>query len=144
MVVSKLWLAGHLLPNLKPYTRRETAAPSGEARLWERAAAQGAAQGAAGKPAGKPTGKPAGSGAAPTPGGGGGAASSGSADLPPLRELLTSQGTVSSLTGSSGSMEEASSRSSILDSITVGSQVGSGRGALGWRGGGRGARGSAC
>ena len=115
MVVSKLWLAGHLLPDLKPYTRHERR-PEAQQQRW-----LGAASGSSGS---------SGAGCAIASSGSG--AGSGSADLPPLAELLLSRDSVASLggagSGSSGSLggEEASpvsSRASILDSITAGSST---------------------
>lgn len=120
MVVSKLWLAGHLLPDLKPYTRRgRPGAP--QAQLpWEKAA--GAAAGG-GKAGGKAAGSKAGAGAAS-----GSSDGSGGAGLPPLIDVVTSQSSIASigtsLCGSASMDAAAGSRSSILDSITAGSQVG--------------------
>lgn len=134
MVVSKLWLAGHLLPDLKPYTRKsQQAAASGAQRPWERAAKAGAAAGSgsggSGKGAGSKAagGRAAGGKAASGKGGSGGGSSGGGTDLPPLLQVVTSQGTISSICGSA-SMDAvgAGSRASILESITAGSQVGCG------------------
>ena len=110
MVVSKLWLAGHLLPDLKPYTRRSQRGGSADAgpRSWER---QAVVQGA---------GKSQGAAAQGGSGGGGG---SGRADLPPLVQLVTSDATLSTL---GGSLEELGSASagSLLGSLGAGGQVG--------------------
>ena len=123
MVVSKLWLAGHLLPDLKPYTRRGRPAGPEAQRLWERAG--GAAAPGAKAGSGKTGGGKAGSG--------GGGDSGGSADLPPLIELVTSHSSIASigtsLCGSTSMDSGPSSRASILESITAGSQVGVGAGA---------------
>lgn len=105
MVVSKLWLAGHLLPDLKPYTRRETRHQDG-AGLAARALAA------------------AGSGDAARAGGGGDAAA-GPLPPPSLVELVRSTVSTASL-GGSGSADDAdaalfASRASILESITAGS-----------------------
>lgn len=121
MVVSKLWLAGHLLPDLKPYTRKGGPASSDARRPWERkgaaaaAAPGGGGAGAGGKAAG---GQPGGKAA-------GGKSGNGGAELPPLLQVLTSQDSISSICGSA-SMDAfgGGSRASILESITAGSQVG--------------------
>lgn len=112
MVVSKLWLAGHLHPDLKPYTRHRTDADAASEapRVWERPAAGKQQQ----------QGKGTRGTRASTLGGSTG--SVGSAELPPLAQLLTSAGSVASMGASGGSLDYiASSRSSILESITVGS-----------------------
>lgn len=86
MVVSKLWLAGHLLPDLKPYTRREphrqgsTSTTAGLAKLALAAAGGG--------------------------GGGGPGGAAATAATPPLAELVRSTVSGASL-GGSGSVDEA-------------------------------------
>lgn len=117
MVVSKLWLAGHLLPDLKPYTRKGPQGAGDKLRPWER---QGAAGGSGSGGQAAVGGKQGGKAAAGGKGAGGGGGASG---LPPLLEVLTSQDSISSICGSA-SMDALGSRASILESITAGSQVG--------------------
>lgn len=125
MVVSKLWLAGHLLPDLKPYTRKGQQAARESLRPWERKGAQPAAAGSGGGGTAAGGARQGGKAAGGNAAGGSGSASGSALDLPPLLQVLTSQDSISSLCGSASmDVMGLSSRASILESITAGSQVG--------------------
>ena len=137
MVVSKLWLAGHLLPDLKPWTRRRHGGSSSSSSSSKPLSTSGGG-GAGGSASSSGSGDGARSWERPRAGSKGGkgaaAAPPPSPDLPPLVAVLTSAASVTSLGstsaasldcpeggGSGGSGGARSSRSSMLDSLTAGS-----------------------